>query len=255
MKLLYSFILLVLLSACKEKKEIDSNIIPQKTEVGSNDSVSKSNLEVATSLIRPKEELKRQKIYSDIAEFVEYDEMGEFPLFIVKKNNEIISLATNLEKDPKYTRGDIFEMKWKIDSLMVGGEEGVSFTEWLVDAKKIKDGSVSLFRKKYKKPIKYYWGGEEDTYTTEYKDYLYTLVEYYLANSKVELVKVTIKNPDANLIYSIEDGEKEGRSYTVLGISNDFEHHTNIIQWLYVDRLTKELYEYDLASDKLIKFN
>jgi hypothetical protein len=109
-----------------------------------------------------------------------------------------------------------------------------------------------LFLKKYKKPIKYYTDKED--YTTDYKDYLYTQVEYYVANSKNELVKGAIKDPNADLSYSIEEKEKDGRSYTVLGISNDFEHHTNIIQWLYLDNENRNLYEYDLPNDKLVEF-
>jgi hypothetical protein len=256
MKYFYSFLLLALLFSCKDSKEDNSkasNDVSHKTVIDSNDSINKSNSVDVASLIRANEKLKPQQVYTDIVEFVEYDETGEFPLFIIKKNNQSVSLVTEFEKDPKYTRGDIFEMKWKIDSLMVGGEEGVSFTEWLISAKKVKDGSVSLFRKKHPKPMKYNWA-EEDKYSTEFKDYLYTLVEYYLANSKSELVKANLKDPDLNLTYSIEDREEEGRSYTVLGIANEFENRTSIMQWLYVDNATRVLYEYDLANEKLIEF-
>jgi hypothetical protein len=122
----------------------------------------------------------------------------------------------------------------------------------MISAKKVKDGNVSLFLKKYKKPIKYY--SEKEDYTDGFKDYLYTQVEYYLANSKQELVKTAIKNPDADLSYSIEEKEKEGHIFYVLGISNDFEHHTNIIQWIYIDSNNNQLYEYDLPNDKLVEF-
>ena len=69
------------------------------------------------------------------------------------------------------------------------------------------------------------------------------------------MIKSTIESPDASLTYSIEDGEKSGRSYTILGISNEFENRTSIIQWLYLDNENRKLYEYDLGNDKLIEFD
>ncbi|WP_264537571.1 hypothetical protein [Flavobacterium sp. N1736] len=121
------------------------------------------------------------------------------------------------------------------------------------NCQKSKRRKCKFVSKKYPKQIKYYTDKED--YTADFKDYIYEEVEFYLANSKNELVKSAIKDSKANLSYSIEEKDKDGRSYVVLGISNDFEHHTNIIQWLYLDNENRKLYEYDLPNDKLIQFD
>ncbi|MET3021753.1 hypothetical protein [Flavobacterium hydatis] len=258
MKVFYSLALFTLLISCKDNKEVNAKTdsISQKEILNTKDTINKIPSEFKSE-IRPNEKLKLQQVYTDTAEFVRFNEGGDYSYVEIKKNNKIISLTTNLTEaeNPNYTMGDIFDFKWQIDSVFISGDgERRDFTEWFVSAKKVKDGSVTLFRKKYPKPIKYYWAEEEDKYSTEFKDYLYTLVEYYLANSKSELVKANLKDPDLSLTYSIEDRESDGRSYTVLGIANEFENRTSIMQWLYVDNVTRVLYEYDLPNEKLIEF-
>lgn len=254
MKHFYCLAVLVLLFSCKENKETN----PENLNKVQKDTTSLKETEagpdrIETSDLRPNEKLKLQQVYTDLVEYVDFDANGDFTLFTVQKDKHLVSFYNNLESAGSFKRGDLLEVKWKIDTIYIAGEgEKEDFGEWLVDAKKVKDGNVSLFLKKYKKPIKYYTAKED--YTTDYKDYLYTQVEYYLANSKNELVKAALKDPNADLSYSIEEKEKEGRSYTVLGISNDGEHHTNIIQWLYLDNENRNLYEYDLPNDKLIEF-
>ncbi|RZJ53793.1 MAG: hypothetical protein EOO44_07310 [Flavobacterium sp.] len=257
MKYIYLFTLLALFS-CNDNKVSASKTSNQKpvadTAVSKEADYMPEEVNVF-SAIRPDERLNKGEINVDQAEYVEYDDNGDYNLFTIKKDKEIVSLHTNFEGASKFLRGDIVEITWKMDIAYIAGEgEKPEYTEWLVSAKKIKDGSVSLFRKKYTKPIKYNWPADQE-YTTEFKDYLYTLVEYYLANSTKDLVKANLKNPDTNLVYSIEDGEKNGRSYTILGISNEFENHTSIIQWLYFDNENHKLYEYDLANEKLVEFN
>ncbi|TPG45359.1 hypothetical protein [Flavobacterium pectinovorum] len=255
MKQFYCLAFLVLLFSCKENKEATTENLntTQKDTINIKETKVVSN-NTQTSVLRPNEKLKIQQVYSDLVEFVNFDGNGDYALFTVQKNKELISLYTNLENAKTFKRGDLLDVKWKMDTIYIAGEgEKQDFGEWLVDAKKVKDGNVTLFLKKYKKPIKYY--SEKEDYTADYKDFLYTQVEYYLANSKNELVKAALKSPDADLSYSIEEKDREGRSYIVLGISNDFEHHTNILQWLYLDNENNTLYEYDLPNDKLIKFD
>jgi len=255
MKLLFPLLMLAILSSCTDKNKLDTDkagAIPQKEKVNSDPVVQSS--EDYKSDLRPNEKLKLDQVYSDTAEFVEFSDGGDYSYVIIKKDHKTIALTTNENSASSYTRGDIFDVKWKVDSVFIAGEgEKLEFTEWFVSAAKIKDGSVSLFRKKYKEPIKYTWSGEEQ-YTVSFKDYLYTLVEYYLANSKKELVKSNLENPDANLTYSIENQKRDGRDYTVLGIANEFENRTSIMQWLYLDTENNKLYEYDLGNDKLIEF-
>ncbi|MFG4002291.1 hypothetical protein B0A67_00105 [Flavobacterium aquidurense] len=258
MKLFYSLALITLLISCKENKEIAAKANPasQKTNSNSDDAISQSIPKEFESEIRPNEKLKLQQVYTDVAEYMGFNEGGDYSYVEIKKNNKIISLTSNLMGDerPDYTMGDIYEFKWNIDSVFIAGDgERRDFTEWFISAKKVKDGSVSLFRKKHPKPMKYNWSGE-NAYSTEFKDYLYTQVEYYLANSKSELVKADLEDPNINLVYSIEERAFKGRSYIVLGVAKEFENRTSIMQWLYIDNETRILYEYDLPNEKLVEF-
>lgn len=257
MKQIYFLALFTLLFSCKENKETNSENINKSVQKDTLDAKEKSDTvskDIFASDLRPNEKLKIGQNYSDTVEYVEFDDNGDFPLFTVRKNKKTVSLVTNSDDAPKFKRGDVLEIKWRVDTLYVAGEsEELNFTEWLINVKKVKDGNVTLFLKKYKKPIKYY--SDKGDYTDSFKDYLYTQVEYYLANSKQDLVKAAIKSPDADLSYSIEEKEKDGHPYYVLGISNDFEHHNNIIQWIYLESDSRIIYEYDLANDKLVEFN
>jgi hypothetical protein len=257
MKQFYCLALFVLLLSCKENKETTAENLDktvQKDTINVKDASNIASDENLVSDLRPDEKLKTEETYSDQVEFVNFDGNGDYALFTVQKNKKLVSFYTNLEDAGIFKRGDVLDVNWKMDTIYEAGEgEKQDFGEWLIIAKKVKDGPVSLFRKKYTKAIKY--TSEKDELTADFKNYLYEQVEYYLANSRNELVKLAIKSPNADLSYSIEEKEKDGRSYYVLGISNDFEHHTNIIQWLYLDNETRNLYEYDLPNDKLIKFD
>ena len=257
MKQLYCIALLAMLFSCKDNKEATAESLKENVtkdtlalkEAG--DNVSNLNL---TSNVRPGEKLKLEEVYDDTVEFINFDGNGDYALFTVQKNKKLISFYTDLADAKTFKRGDLLDVAWKMDTIYEAGEgEKLEFAEWLVNAKKVKDGNVSLFRKKHLKPIKYY--SEKEDFTADFKDYLYEQVEFYLANSNNELVKSAIKDPKADLSYSIEEKDRDGRSYILLGISNDFEHHTNIIQWLYLDNENRKLYEYDLPNDKLVQFD
>jgi len=257
MKQLYCIALLAMLFSCKDHNEataesLKENVTKDTLAVNeAGDNVSNLNL---TSNVRPGEKLKLEEVYDDTVEFINFDGNGDYALFTVQKNKKLISFYTDLADAKTFKRGDLLGVAWKMDTIYEAGEgEKLEFAEWLVNAKKVKDGNVSLFRKKHSKPIKYY--SEKEDFTADFKDYLYEQVEFYLANSNNELVKSAIKDPKADLSYSIEEKDRDGRSYILLGISNDFEHHTNIIQWLYLDNENRKLYEYDLPNDKLVQFD
>ena len=195
----------------------------------------------------------KNKVLTDTITFLEFDDNGDYPLLFAKKANKRITFIYNLPGKLNFVRDDQLVVKWKMDSTWIAGEgEKLEMREWIIAASKIKDGSVSLYRKKHHKPIKY-WHANDDNYSDSFKDYLYTLVEYYLANTKNELVLMNLK-ANTDLVYAIEDGNKNGRSYTVLGLASNAEGYSSIIVWLYLDNETRKFYEYDLASDKLIEF-
>jgi len=261
MKKLITVLVLVVISCnevkiSKEEKSSESTLKIEKTII---DTIKKSEinntLEISyKSTIRPNQELILEKVYIDTVQFINFNDNYDYMLFFAQKKKEKVSLIYDLIYENKFDffQGDEIEVKWKIDSISIAGDdERLDFSEWLISAKKIKDGKVSLFRKKFTKPIKYI---NHHEYSDTYTDHLYKLVEYYLANSQQEIVKNHVKDPNTKFIFSIGKTEREGIDFTVLGISNDFESHLSTIQWLYYDSDKDILYEYDLANDKLIEF-
>ncbi len=118
--------------------------------------------------------------------------------------------------------------------------------------KNSQDSKVSNFRKNYGKEIYYNYSGDFN-YTQSYLDELYLIAEYYIANSKNELLKNIIENKD-RLEYSVEQQQRSNKEYTVLGIGTVTEGRVTKAQWLFYDAENKILYEYDLPNDELVVF-
>lgn len=250
------FIAFCFLTSC-DKKNKPNDLAELKSEnVQGSESVKKDKINYATSPIRPNQKLEVGTQMTDSFEFINYNDDGDYFLIFVKKNNEKFSLIYDWDVSEKYkfNRGDIINIGWKMDSMWVSGDgESLHFAEWAKSATKVKDGNVSLFKRKYKKPLKFNYQKE---YSDSYLDKIYLLVEYYLANSKQELVKANLNDPNIDIEYSTEERTLDGKEYIVIGIGNNFENHTSIMQWLYIETGEElELYEYDLANEKLIKFD
>lgn len=111
---------------------------------------------------------------------------------------------------------------------------------------------VSDFRKNYGKEIYYNYNGDFN-YTQSYLDELYLIAEYYIANSKNELLKKIIENK-GRLEYSVEQQQRNDKEYTVLGIGTVTEGRITKAQWIFYDAESKILYEYDLPNDELVVF-
>lgn len=190
----------------------------------------------------------RQK---EVVEFISYSNDDDYVLVNIKHGNTFRSLIYGKMQDMSFLRGDTIEIEWKSVAAHIS-VEGNETTGLVITAKKIKDGSVSVFRKNYGKEIKYTWPVATD-YTRSYLDELYMVAEYYLSRSDNELLKLNIKARN-DLTYSIEQQTKENKVYTVLGIASELGDHTSMIQWLYYDKDHKKLYEYDLPNDTLIEF-
>lgn len=82
---------------------------------------------------------------------------------------------------------------------------------------------------------------------------LYLIAEYYIANSKNELLRTIILNKE-KVEYSVEQQQRNGKEYTVLGVGTVSEGSVTKAQWLYYDAENKILYEYDLPNDELVVF-
>jgi len=197
--------------------------------------------------------VEKDSLQRDTIEFVSYNDDFDYSQLNGKKGKEEISYINDQNNDRSFLRGDLIAIEYKNDSIYIAGDGGTpQNAEWIVSAKKIKDGKVSKFRKEYNQPIKYHYS-KEDEISSTYLDHLYKLAEYYIANSKNNLIKLFVKNRDA-LAYSVEKQTKENKEYYVLGIYTESEHKINTFQWLYIDPETDIIYEYDLPNDKLIKF-
>lgn len=128
----------------KENETINENLVKKETEEKKDSTVFKSPL-------RPNEKIELGKIYTDTVQFVNFDDNGDDWRFIVKKNQDTISLIYNND-DPQIVRGTDLEIKWKMDSLRPAGDpEYLDFTEYLVSSKIIKP--LKLADKK----IKFLW--------------------------------------------------------------------------------------------------
>lgn len=197
--------------------------------------------------------IEKDPLQRDTIEFVSYNDDFDYSQLNGKKGKEEISYINDQNNDRSFLRGDLIAIEYKNDSIYIAGDGGTpQNAEWIVSAKKIKDGKVSKFRKEYNQPIKYHYSKENEISST-YLDHLYQLAEYYIANSKNKLIKLFVKNRDV-LAYSVEKQTKENKGYYVLGIYTESEHKINTFQWLYIDPETDIIYEYDLPNDKLIKF-
>lgn len=170
-----------------------------------------------------------------------------------KKRKDLYDFINDKNDDRSLLRGDVCEIEWKKDTIYIAGDgEPPKIANWLVSVKKIEDGNVSKFRKEYKKELKYHWF-EENNYSNNYLDEIYLLAEYYIANSKNKLIKNAINSKD-QLEYSLEMRTENNKDYEMLGIGYTFENRFSIMQWIYIDRETKQIYEYDLPNEKLIAF-
>jgi len=204
--------------------------------------------------IQPKENsvvIPQQRI---TVEFIGYNDDGDYELFNARKGNEDYSFVNSGDDKRTFLRGDLVELLWQKDTIYMAGDgDSPQEAKHILSAKKVKDGKVSEFRKGYQKELKYYTV-EADKYSKSYLDKIYLIVEYYVANSQNELLKLQIKNRN-DLSYSIEAQTRADKEYTMIGIATAFEHKTNVVQWLYFDSDKDLLYEYDLPNDQLIKFD
>lgn len=208
--------------------------------------------------MRPGAALYTDSLYADRFEFLGYDDNGDYPLLFVRRDTTIFSLICNWKDSVAYdyNRGDIITVNWKMDSSWVAGDgDRLELVPWAVSGKKITAGKVTLFRKKYNKPLRYTYS-KEDAYTAGFLDELYLLVEYYLANSRQPLIQqYQARLAEADFVYSIENREEKGTQYVMIGISANTGEHNTVIQWLYIDPGTKQILEYDLAGDRLVPFD
>ena len=55
--------------------------------------------------------------------------------------------------------------------------------------------------------------------------------------------------------YMKDSSTRYGRDYAMVRIGHSFENHYVTNQWIFIDSLSKQIYEYDLPNDSLILWN
>ena len=231
-------ILFLFLAFCSSCSKIESK----------NQSTEEPKKEVVRKIVAEEDSIKQ-----DTIEFVSYNDDFDYSQLNGKKGKEEITFVNDKNNDRSLLRGDLIAIEWKNDSIYIAGDgETPQNAQWIVTAKKIKDGNVSKFRKEYGKELKYLQS-KEDQLSDNYRDHLYQLAEYYVANSKKDLIKLAIKYKE-DLGYSVEKQSRDDKEYYVLGFYTESEHKINTFQWLYIDPENDKIYEYDLPTDKLIYF-
>lgn len=246
------------LFSCKEKKAEQAKEKVSEIAISKNKNTEKNKSDFKSNL-RPNEDIEKGKEYQDEVVFIKTDEEGDYPLLFVEKNRKPITLifsdleTDNFSKTASYQQGDIISIRWNIDTAEMAGDGDKPYlTEFLLNSARIKEGKLSQFNKTHTNPFRV--EHIEADFSENYLKNIDQKVRYYLANTKEPLLISELKNPDSNLMYSIEEQEREDRKYVAIALINTFENHQNTLRWLYINLATDELYDYDLPNDKLIKF-
>lgn len=184
-----------------------------------------------------------------LMEFIGYEDDGDYFQFIALKGDSVLHFVNSEVKERNLNRGDLIQVSWKEGTItMAGDDEAEVPADLLIAVDKIRDGSVSLFRKSYAKDIHFTFSPEQN-YSDGYNDKIYLIVEYYLSTTQNKLLKHLIRER-AEISYSIEEQNRGGRAYIVIGISGG-QNLASPVQWLYIDNENYQLYEYDLPNDEL----
>lgn len=242
---IYAFIILSI-SALHSCTNDQSSSNPATTK-------KKTSAQLKDHFQNKKQSDKNPKSAKIILEFIDYNDDGDYFLLNAKKGKTLYSFINDKNEDRSLLRGDLVEITWKWDTIYIAGNgETPELAEWIISIKKIRDGNASVFRKQYPEKIPYSVIGD-DNLTSEFKDKLYSLVEYYLANSKKESMKQCIRN-NQELSFTIEDRDEKEPSYIALGIYAHSDGQSKIIQWLWYSPNTDMLFECDQNPDKLTPF-
>lgn len=197
---------------------------------------------------------KKKPISSKVIfEFIDYNDDGDYFLLNAKKGNTLYSFINDKNEDRSLLRGDLVEITWKSDTIYIAGDgETPELAEWITFIRKIRDGKVSNFRKQYPEKIPCSIIGNED-FSSGFKDKLYSLVEYYLANSTKQAVQEIILSKKT-LSFSLEERNENGTEYIAIGIDAGRDRQAKTVQWLWYSPDADMLFEYDHNRNKLTPF-
>ncbi len=187
--------------------------------------------------------------------FISYnDDFDYFFLNVKDSKDSLLTFIHNTKDVINYLKDDIVEITWKHDTITMAGDNSIKeAVKLLISSKKIKDGSVSRFRKTYKKKL-FYTVLNENEFSTSFLDTIYLAVEYYIANTENKLIKYTVKERE-KISFSIENTKRNKKPYLLLQITSSFEHKTIPLKSLYYGLDENKLYDYDIINDTLVEVN
>lgn len=114
-----------------------------------------------------------EKQNTAVVEFIDYRDEYNEPKFVTRKGNQTFSLIFTDDNRGNFNRGDELKIQWTNDSN--------NDSPFLISAKKIKDGSLSIFLKENPLRLQYTWKYECDG---GFISKSYAIVEYYFSVTK-----------------------------------------------------------------------
>ncbi len=225
---------------------------------GSCGQATKKQAETANSGTVDKQEeetgFQADKTCTGIFEYVDYNALYDYPFFVVKKDNQILTLIDDcpIGNVPALNRGDIVEIQWKTDSVQTAGDNNTAHkAELAVNIRKT--GELSVFRKTNSKPRSYIF--MENNLPEAYQTAVINEVEYFLANTTDKNISQYLNDEKGDIqiyISRYKDGEA-GKGYPSITarIDNYVEsEHTLIQLGIELDNENYERIYYQFDKDK-----
>ncbi|MDO5615777.1 MAG: hypothetical protein Q4G16_06280 [Cruoricaptor ignavus] len=121
-----------------------------------------------------------------------------------------------------------------------------------VDTLQQKNGEILTYEKPAKPLIS--MKRDQTIYTEDAENRIRKIAEYYVANSRQNLVNFHKEKPESQLGFSFEENDWEGVDYTQIGIFNKSRNNLSTLQWLFYEPKSETLYEFDLNTKTLQEF-
>ena len=132
------FLFMSLLAACHNQGNGKMNTISEEEHAKStvhSDSIVTSYINIDLNI--PVRQVVVQKIYTDTVRFKEFNDDGDYFLFVATKGSEEMGLiySDDILDRNDFVRGDEVRVEWELDSIRYAGDEDVlDFAKWLKKA-------------------------------------------------------------------------------------------------------------------------
>ncbi|MGV6943792.1 hypothetical protein [Sphingobacterium kyonggiense] len=188
------------------------------------------------------------------AVFQEYLRLGEFNHFTVREGDSIINYlyGDKFEFGEMPLRGDTLVLFWHLDSIC-HADGNLHQAKRLKKFTMVKEGRSHAFLKQENGKVSMAYRGKFRD--PDYLGFLRNWVIFYIAYSNQDLIKQNVKDMNITWIFHIDDVKKKNINYTRLQlVVQEIQGNARTVQWLYVNPENRQLYEYDVAKNKLLLF-